>query len=73
MFNFFTAVAKLYFKLYVEENCTFWTELSSFAACFQRGGAEGIGNILGEKNDDGQVRATRTKSVIAKIVDHFNV
>ena len=39
---------------------------------FQRGGAEGIENILGEKNDDGQVRATRTKSVIAKIFDHFN-
>ena len=41
---------------------------------FQRGGAEGgIENILGEKNDDGLVRATRTKSVIAKIVDHVNM
>ena len=38
----------------------------------QRGGAEGIENIFGEKNDDGKVRATRTKSVIAKIFDHFN-
>ena len=27
---------------------------------FQRGGAEGIGNILGEKNDDVHVRVTRT-------------
>ncbi|XP_078330576.1 uncharacterized protein LOC144624578 [Crassostrea virginica] len=44
----------------------------SFNLAFQRGGAEGIENILGEKNDDGQVRATRTKSVIAKIFDHFN-
>ena len=40
---------------------------------FQRGGAEGgIENKLGEKNDVGHVRATHTKSVIAKIVDHFN-
>lgn len=39
---------------------------------FERGGAEGIENILGEKNDSGKVRVTRTKSVIGKIVDHFN-
>lgn len=39
---------------------------------FERGGAEGIENILGEKNDSGKVRVTRTKSVIGKSVDHFN-
>lgn len=39
---------------------------------FERGGAEGIENMLGEKNDSGKVRGTRTKSVIRKIVDLFN-
>lgn len=39
---------------------------------FVRGGAEGIETILGEKNDNGKVRVTRTKSVIGKIVDYFN-
>lgn len=39
---------------------------------FERGGAEGIETILGENNDSGKVRVTKTKSVIGKIVDHFN-
>lgn len=39
---------------------------------FERGRAEEIENILGEKNDSGKARVTRTKSVIGKIVDHFN-
>lgn len=39
---------------------------------FERGGTEGIENIFGGKNDSGKVRVTRTKSIIVKIVDHFN-
>lgn len=40
---------------------------------FERGGVEGIENILGEKNDSGKVRGMRIKFVIRKIVDFFNV
>lgn len=43
-----------------------------FKLAFKSDGAEGIENMLGGKNDSGKVRVTRTKSVIGKIVDHFN-
>jgi hypothetical protein len=39
---------------------------------FDRGGAEGLENILSEKQTDGNVRVTKNKSIIAKIVNHFS-
>lgn len=39
---------------------------------FERGGQEGIENILSETNNNGVVRVTKTKSVFAKIIAHFS-
>lgn len=39
---------------------------------YERGGPEGIENILSETNSDGVVRVTKTKSVFLKIITHFS-
>lgn len=72
MFYIFTSIAKVYFRLYVEENCPLWVIIWAFEAGIWEGWAEGIENILGGKNDSGKVRVTITQSVIGKILDHFN-
>lgn len=49
-----------------------WLKYENLKLAFERGGAEGMEHILGEKNVSDKLRVARTKSVIGKIVDHFN-
>ena len=37
----------------------------------ERGGMEGLQNVLGEKMDNGSLRVTKNRTVIGKIYDHF--
>lgn len=49
-----------------------WLKYENLKLAFERGVAEGIEHILGEKNVSGKLRVARTKFVIGKFVDHFN-
>lgn len=37
----------------------------------ERGGADGLKMVLGEKTEQGTVRVTKNKTIVGKIYDHF--
>lgn len=40
---------------------------------YERGGPEGLENILSETNSDGIIRVTKTRSIFSKIINHFQI
>ena len=45
---------------------------SHLKLAFDRGGAEGLESVLSEKQQDGNARVTKNKSVITKLYSHFS-